>query len=445
MLVRATGRGDGALRNDLFIWDFRSNVMRRVTHAGGLRHADPSPDGEHAVADRCVAGICDVVLVDLRSGRLHTIARGSPRLVYFRPMYSRDGQRIVVNVQEHGRWRPALLGPNTSAQRQRLIGPADGANRYDAVFSADGRSVIVVSDASGIPNIERLDSATGTAVPLTHVTGAALAPAPDWVHGSIYFLRLHARGLDLAMTPDTAIHVAPAEAGANLEPAARVPLAPGDSFTARPVSPDTPYGLGPRRYRVLPSISIAAEGKTFGLTLASTDPIGRFTWLAQGAYGDRGSWRGGSLSGEWRGSVPSLGAQVFYAEDQVSTQHGGIASSGVPDVDYLGVLATATVDQDLLTNVRRFRVGASVGRLNNRHDSSSARLVGFVVYSAAAVQTSKEWRFLERLGLRGDLGRTAGRSWARTSGSTELTLSHGSLAVEGDAAFGVVNSDADPV
>src|SRR6185437_12929092 len=64
-------------------------------------------------------------------------------------------------------------------------------------------SVFVVSDASGIPNLERVDTATRTAVPLTHVTGAALAPAPDWVHGSIYFLRLHARGLDLAMTSDT--------------------------------------------------------------------------------------------------------------------------------------------------------------------------------------------------------------------------------------------------
>ena len=444
LLVRATGRGDGALRNDLFTWDFRSDAVRRVTHAGGLRHADPAPDGESAVADRCVAGICDVVLVDLRTGRLDTIARGSPRLVYFRPMYSRDGQRIIVNVQDHGQWRPALLAPDSGVQRPRFIGPDDGANRYDAVFSADGRSVIVVSDASGIPNIERVDVATGTTVPLTDVTGAALAPAPNWMRGGVYFLRLHARGLDLAVTQDTAIHVAPLASGVGLAPAARVPLAPGDSFAKRPLPPGTPYGLGPRRYRVLPTINLAAEGKTFGLTLASTDPIGRFTWLAQGTYGDRGTWRGGSLSGEWRGGIPSLGAQFFYAEDHVSAQHGGVATSGVPDVDYLGVLATATVDQDLLTNARRLRIGASVGRLGHRRDSSRARLLGFATYSVAAVQTSDEWRVLERLGLRGDLGRTAGRSWARTSGSAELTLSHGSLAVEGDAAIGVVNRDADP-
>ena len=445
LLVRSTGRGDGALRNDLFIWDFRSNAMRRVTHAGGLRHVDPSPDGEHAVVDRCVAGICDVVLVDLRTGRLRTIARGSPRRVYFRPMYSRDGQRIVVNVQEHGQWRPALLEPDTSARNPRFIGPDDGANRYDAIFSATGRSVILVSEASGIPNIERVDSATGMAVPLTHVTGAALAPASDWVHGRIYFLRLHARGLDLAMTPDTAIHVAPSVASLGLEPAARVPPGPGAALEVRPVSPDAPYGLGPRRYRMLPTIDIAAEGKTFGLTLASTDPIGRFTWLAQGAYGDRGTWRGGSLSGAWRGSVPTLGAQFFYAEDHVSTQHGGIPNSGVPDVDYLGALATATVDQDLLTHAHQIRVGASAGRLANRPGSASDRWFGFVRYSGGFVQTSNEWRFVERLGVRGDGGRTAGRSWARASGSTQLTLSHGALAVEGDAAIGVVDRNADPI
>jgi len=444
LLVRSTGRGDGALRNDLFIWDFRSNAMRRVTHAGGLRHADPAPDGEHAVADRCVAGICDVVLVDLRTGRLHTIARGSPRLVYFRPMFARDGQHIVVNVQSHGQWRPALLLPDTSVQRPRFIGPDDSANRYDAIFSATGSSVFVVSDASGVPNLERVDTATRTAVPLTHVTGAALAPAPDWVHGSIYFLRLHARGLDLAMTSDTAIHVAPSEAAASLEPAARLPLAAGDSFAVQPVAPDTPYGLGPRRYRVLPTVDIAAEGKTFGLTLASTDPIGRFTWLAQAAYGDRGAWRGGSLSGAWRGSVPSLGAQFFYAEDHVSTQHGGIANSGVPDVDYLGALASATVDRDLLTNAHSIRVGASAGRLDNRPDSRSVRWFGFARYSGGFVQTSNEWRFVEHLGVRGDGGGTAGRSWARARGSAQLTVSHGTLAVEGDGAIGVVNSEADP-
>jgi hypothetical protein len=70
LVVRSEGLGDGRARSDLFEWTWRTGALRRITHGAGIRSADPTPDGRGAIADRCVTGICDLVRVDLASGRV---------------------------------------------------------------------------------------------------------------------------------------------------------------------------------------------------------------------------------------------------------------------------------------------------------------------------------------------------------------------------------------
>ena len=446
LLVRSTGRGDGATRPDLFVWNFRTGALRRLTRNASLRHADPSPDGVHAVGDRCVEGICDVVRVDLRSGAIDVIARGSPRLVYDRPRYSSDGQTIAVAVQQSGRWRVALLDADARGDAiPRFVDLDDGANRYDPSFLAGDSALVVTSDASGIPNVEEVNVATGATRTLTLTTGAALAPDADRVHGSVYFLRLHASGLDLAAVPTRLQRPSiPGEfaTAAALEPATRIPPVRVDTFAlASPPAPRS-YGLGPRTHRILPTFGWTAEGKGIGLALTGTDPVGRLTWVAQGRYGDRGTWRGASLGAAWRGTRPLIGASLFYTEDHASRQHGGFAAPEALDLDYLGALARVELHRDNLTNVHLFRLGASAGRLSSAGAARVDRSLGFAEYRGGILFTPGEWRIAPSFGLLGTAGRTGGSSWTRGIVSAGAVVAYGKLGLRADASFGVVSADA---
>ncbi|HEU4642741.1 MAG TPA: hypothetical protein VFS44_09815 [Gemmatimonadaceae bacterium] len=443
LVIRYTGRGDGAVRPDLFEWDMRTGDVRRITHDAAVQHADPSPDGRWAAADRCVGGICDLVRVDLATGRLTTLAHGAPHVVYHRPRVSPDGRTIAVSVQSGGRWRVALVDAEAPAD-PRFVGPDDGANRYEPAFLAGGREVALVSDATGIPNIEVMELATGATRTLTLVTGAATAPEPDSARGAIYYLRLHATGLDLSAVPDSVRRPATFATSPALAPAARVPAAPAPALATAQFAPPRAYGIGPRTYRVLPSLSWGAEGKTFGLMLSGLDPVGRLTWLAQGMYGDRGTWRGGSLGAAWRGSRPIVAAEGFYTEDHPSEQHGGLAAPPSLDVDYAGGALRLELPLDLLTNAHRLWIGGSAGRLDGPARDRATRAIAFAGWRGAFEQTARTWRLVETLGLSGAAGRTAGAGWSRGMATASLSVHSPRLAITAEGGWGRVTSDADP-
>lgn len=449
LLVRAVGRGDGATRPDLFIWNFRSGQVRRVTHGAGLRHADPSPDGRHAVGDRCIEGICDVVRVDLRTGASEVLAHGSPSVVYDRPRYSSDGRSIAVAVQQSGRWRVALLKADIdNAQMPRFVDPDDGANRYDPSFLAGDSALAVTSDATGIPNIEVVNIPTGSTRTLTLATGAALAPDVDRAHDAVYFLLLHSGGLDLNVVP---LGVERPElrgllsAAPSLQPATRIPPVSVDTFGIVPPGEPHSYGVGPRVHRFFPIFAWTAEGKNLGLAIAGTDPVGRLTWVAEGRYGDRGTWRGGSLGAAWRGTRPLIGASLFYSEDHASRQHGGLAAPQALDIDYWGGLARVELLRDNLTNVHRLRLGASAGRMTSGGSDWVSRSLGFAGYSGAILFTPGEWRIAPTLGLLGETGRTANASWTRGVATGGLALGYGKVGIRVDGMFGTVSDDAPTV
>ncbi|HEX6533302.1 MAG TPA: hypothetical protein VF041_01825 [Gemmatimonadaceae bacterium] len=443
LVIRSTGRGDGAVRPDLFIWDRRTGAVRRITHGGGIQHADPSPDGTWAVADRCVEGICDVVRVDLATGRLTTLAHGAPRVVYDRPRVSPDGRTIAVALQRGGCWRIALLdaaGPSAP----RPIGPDDGANRYDPAFFPDGRALALVSDATGIPNVEVMDASTGAVRALTFVTGAALAPEPDSAGGVVYYLRLHAKGLDLNAVPDTVTRTTTLALSPELAPAVRVPPDPPGPFAAGAVPESRAYGIGPRTYRVLPSLVWGAEGKSVGAMLAGLDPVGRLTWVAQGMYGDRGTWRGASAGAAWRGWPPVLSAEGFYVEDHPSAQHGDVSTPLALDADYAGGAARLEWDIDRLTSAYAIAVGGSAGRIDGPARAGAARSLAFAEWRGAFRQTPRTWAIIERISLAGAAGRTAGDGWSRGIATGTLSLRTPRIDIDAEGGYGIVSSGADP-
>lgn len=444
LVLRATGRGDGSTGADAFIWDPRTGRVQRITRGAGLRHADPSPDGRYAAADRCDYGICDLVRVDLTSGRVTLLAAGAPRVVYYRPRWSPDGRLIAVSVHRGGVWRTELVDPDAPRRAPRVVGPEDGANRYDAEFAGDGRAIVLVSDSSGVPDLDRVDLASGATSHLTSVTGAALAPAVDRVHGEVYFLRLRAGGLDLAAVADTASLSSVAADSLAYEPAARVPPAAGEPLGVQPPRPSRPYGAGPRRVIVLPSLSAAAEGSAAGLLLSSVDPVGRLTWMAQAMYGERGTWRGGSAAAVWRGSRPALGAETFFASDRPSRQRGGLLPGAPPDADYLGAAVTAELEDDRLTNASLLRLGASAGRITAPAMASQRRLLAYAHYALTLAQTPREWTISERLDLHGAGGRTGPSGWLRGVARLGARMSVSGFVVRGQVQYGVVSAGAAP-
>ncbi|HKV50361.1 MAG TPA: hypothetical protein VJO52_04100 [Gemmatimonadaceae bacterium] len=440
MLVRRSTRGDGLLRDDVFLWDPLRGTVHRVTHDAGIRSADPAPDGRHAVADRCVDGICDVVLVDLQTGAIQTLAAGAPRLVYYRPRYSVDGSRIIVSAQRDGRWDLELIDLRAAAPTPNVIGRRDGVDRYEGAFLPGDTSVVFTCDSGGIPNIAVMQLASGAEHALTAVTGAASAPEPDRRSPTVFFLRLHADGLDLASVSDTAS--APTLlTSPELEPATVPAAAPGDSFATAMLQPPHAYGAGPRNVIVLPTLSLAAEGKSLGVIVAGTDPVGRLTWAATGLYGDRGTWRGASLGGAWRGWPVAIAAEGFFADERPSEQHG-LSAPAYLDAQYIGGDAALSFEHDYTGSAHAVQLGSAAGRLDGAVYRRQTRALAFAQYVGAFRQTPEQWRLEEQLTVNAAAGHTADSAWARARVTAGARVALDGLGVVAHAMFGQVSRGA---
>jgi Tol biopolymer transport system component len=370
LVTRWTVRGDGTLRPDLFVWDTERGDVRRVTWNAGLTSADPSPDGQRAIATQCHRGQCDVALVDLMRGRIRTLLAGSPARSYYRPRWSLDGARFVAAVSDSGRWR--VLVANADGGNVRYVDPGDGANRYDAAWWPHGDSIVAVSERGGIPNIELLSVADASVHTLTRVTGAAVAPEVNPVDGSIWYLTLHSRGFDLrrlvrtSRATDSIVTVDATDFGfAGVQPSTpRV-------FPARPVAATQAYGAGPRFERWIPGFGFSGDGISGGVAVFSGDIVGRLNATATVALGQAGTARGGAIRVTWRYPRPTLEGGVF----------GFIHN---PTQGPLHVTATDSIDASLLQsvlalsmerrweNVRfRARTGAGAGTFEPDRDTSS--------------------------------------------------------------------------
>lgn len=440
LLVHRDSRPDGARRPDLWIWNRRTKALRRVTHGSGVRSADPSPDGTRAAGVRCLDGNCDVVLVDLGSGRVRTLAKGTPTRSWYRPRWSPDGATLATAVQRDGIWRVALLDAATGAERAPFA-QRDSVNRYDASFTPDGRAIVFVSEASGIPNVERVDLASGAVTPVTRVLGAATAPEVEPSGRGIIFLSLSARGQDLRrIVPESTTVSTVARIDTALAPAVATGIVRADTFATGALSPERGYGTGPRRHLLLPWGLGGVEGSVAGLALAGTDPVGRLTWTLAGGWGldydadargarrvanrllaSEGMWRGGSLRAEWRGLRPVIEGEGWWTE-----QRPGEQAIGAPDLvrglalDQLdhrqyGARIGARLDRQLGWREHTYRAGLVASRLDDLAGANEAqdRRLAY----AALGGTYQFQRRLSYVGMRwnatGSAGTTADADWQR--------------------------------
>jgi Tol biopolymer transport system component len=421
LVTRDEPAPDGVTRPDLFEWNNRTGSVRRLTRGASIRQADPAPDGRNAVGVRCHAGTCSVVLIDLATGAWRVLAAGDPALVWHRPRYSPDGSRIAASYQAGGYWGVALIDPSTGVVSR--LATDNGVSRYAPAFTPSGQELVTVSDRGGIPNLELINLSDGATRPLTRVTGAVAGPDISRVDSSVWFLTLRSGGYDLRRM---AKPVAIGDAVVSI----RGPLAPAAPPTS--VQPDLPapsspspvevhdYGLGPRRWRVLPGGSFGPDGHVTTLMAANIDPIGRLSIVTQGAFGSSGTWRGASTSAGFRRWRLGVDAAAWYVEHEPSKSRDhlpGIAT----DARFTGIGAQARLTGEGSSTAWLARTVLSVGSLSN-HELQARRLAAATDLRGRLAVRFGAVSLTTLAGLQAEVGETDGQSWRRAIGNVAVTV-----------------------
>lgn len=456
LVVRAETAEDGTVARDLWVWDRESGAVRRVTRGAAIRYADPFPDGTKAAGIRCRAGRCDVVTVELDrgdAGEIATLAAGSFEANYAGVRVSPDGRWVASARQRAGRWQVVRIDVATGAVEP--LGPDDGVSRYEPTWTPDGRSLVVVSEATGTPQLERL-GLDGTTRAVTRFAGLASQPEVDR-DGRVWFLALHARGYDLrSIALDSAAAPAAVVLADSLAPAApRRRSADAQGFPTSPVT-SRPYGIGRPGVTWWPGANVSAEGQDQSAALNIADAVGRIGAVLQGGYGQPAVWRGGSLAVTWRGTRPSVTALGFSTRHLPTRQRVEPLLDGSFDAEYAGGALITERTSTGTSGAVTVRAAASSGRVTSLASPCVVCLALWVQpppttrqVAAAHVDARRTFSpggavaIVPALALDLASGRSFGTSWRRSQVQGRVTVSGGAgLGVELTGMAGTVSAAA---
>lgn len=437
LVIRSEGLGDGRSRPDLFEWNWRTGALRRITHGASIRSADPTPDGRGAIGARCENGVCDLVRVDLATGRVELLAAGTPGSPFQRPRVSPDGRSVAAGVQRGDAWRIAIVDRASGAVRD--AGPDDGATRFDPAWLPGGDAVVAVSGAGGVFDLERIDLQTGSARPLTRVVGAAVSPETDSM-GGVWFLTFQSRGHDVFRLGSAALLDRMAALDPALAPVAPVAPSAAPRLEAGPLPPSVSYCHCPRDWTLLPRGALAPEGHAAGLTLASADPVGRLSWTLDGLVGKDGAWRGAAASAAWRRLRPVVSATAFAARQEPS-QQDAVRPLGL-DADYAAGALEVALTRDFLSRVERVAVGAALGRLELDGGPEGSRRLAWAEADYRVFVTPGRWRLSGSVALDGVAGSTAGESWTRATVGAAVGAGTSAAQLRVATTYGRTGGDA---
>jgi len=451
VLWRNARRLDGTLSPDLYLWNPRHRSARRVTHGAAVRDPDPLPDGRSAVATQCRGGSCGVVMVSLADGRVTALQPGDPRVSFYRPRVSPDGARAVASMHTTDGWRLVIIDLATPNQSRRDVPGTAGGNEYDAAW-IDASTLVATSDATGAPNVVRIDLTTGTRTGLSNVTGAAVAPEPNPRDRSVWFLSLYSRGYDVRRMAGAPITTPPTVLDASLAPAAPIPVGPSRIGGVNPVSEPKPFGFGPRLFRWIPAPHADADGASAVLALVSSDIIGRSEVLEQFAFGDPAHWRGANFGFAWRGFRPTIRLNVFAATERQSAARRDVDRPFAFDTWMHGL--ELAIANDLLSDswALRYKLSASLARdsleipsLEPTIATATTRRVAFADVSATWIQRGARAALSESLAATRSDGRSFDTRFQRTTFTAALATSGpGTIPVSASAMYGFTGAAAPP-
>ena len=413
--------GEGFLHPDLFSWEPETGAVRRLTRLADVRDADPAPDASWAVAVRSRSGLSQLVRVDLATGLVAEITRPSVEAVVAEPRVSPDGSRVAYLLHTGAGWKLLVRSVATGAQVE-LPTPAGSTVAYPA-WRPDGKVVYASLGQGGFIDVVALPAdGSGGVRPITRTTGAALAPAPTPDGTGLFYLALHADGLDLRRIDlGTPAPEAPAVT-TDLAPAVRpAPPAPPPPLATARVGPGQPYGIGRQEVGTILGGELAPSARTIEAGARIGDVIGRLDVTALGAVGDVAGPRGGALAAAWRGWPITVSLLLFATRERPSRQPTEIPGLGASlDADRSGAEAAASWQHHWNTGSVRLTGGALFASVEPAAGPSVDQTVGFVAATVAKTPSVGGWSFPHVLDVRADIGRTGGDSWRRLGGRLEV-------------------------
>jgi Tol biopolymer transport system component len=155
----------------------RSQRLREIEIPGVGEIMNPtwSPDGQTIVVTGIAGGLANLYAVNLTTGQSRALTQD--RYTALHPAFSPDGRTIAFVTEQgpgadfeqltYGIYRLALLDLETS--RVTLVPNMAGTKNTSPQWTRDGSGLYFVSNRTGIPNVYRVDIATGELAKLTNL------------------------------------------------------------------------------------------------------------------------------------------------------------------------------------------------------------------------------------------------------------------------------------
>jgi hypothetical protein len=173
-------------RAALFVVDVESGRQVRQAEFPDLSELQSpsfSPDGRRVVFSALQGGLLDLWVHDLETGERTRLTDDA--FAELHPVFSPDGKRVAfttdrfstnLDTLETGNYRIGVIDLETGEVAQM---PGYALARHaNPQWAPDGRSVVFVSDAAGVPNVHRLDLATGELRQLTDLRAGVAGISP---------------------------------------------------------------------------------------------------------------------------------------------------------------------------------------------------------------------------------------------------------------------------
>ncbi|MCP1727818.1 hypothetical protein J2T60_001818 [Natronospira proteinivora] len=316
LFAQSTVDARGQQRSDLFRWNYESGQVSRISRHASLHRADPSPEGDWAVAVRQVHGQSQLVRVDLDDGTIEAITEPRLDVIHDYPRFHPDGEYLAYMRHEAGRWQ--LVERRLSDGHEQVLMDSRGEDFLSHPnWSADGERLFFTRSRNGHLDLYMLDRAAGTHFQLTQSPHIAFQPEAIPDQAGLLYLS-HGRSGMRVMKLD------------ELEP---VPLAKpavlgedklaslkGMDIDQRASVESRPYGAGPQFASSLLGFRWHRADRSLDLGIRGGDPVGRLDWMLAASRSSRGSLDGEVASVGWHGWPASLNMSLFRLDTALGEQ-----------------------------------------------------------------------------------------------------------------------------
>jgi len=313
-------KANGDFRSDIYRWWPKKNDLKRITHGAALSWADPIPDTNTAICLYRECGQSGLVLLDLLTGEIQYLVEPDCKTVWQSPAASPDGQSAVL-VYRHDHHSDLIL-LNLESKEQKVI--HSGIDReviLSPVWSADRNSIFYCSDAAGIMNIHMLNLETHKVSVITRSISGVLSPEYSANDGSLYYLKPHAKGMDIyhmSIIDELELKDLRGYYHTVLPPSEIAIPEPYKLSDADSIETYKPFKFLESGFSS--SVKYLPYQHSMEAGFWAGDPLGRYRFLAIGGYGWDGGPSGGSFTMKYNKFPVHSSLKGFYVDQDPQEQ-----------------------------------------------------------------------------------------------------------------------------